>query len=140
LEAQPLTVTIAGNSFHVAKIIANALEPGNLVVRGCIVQMQGGVPREILLPLATDEEEKSREKRKALYNTQVDRIKDSGLGARSWLRSKRMSGMQGKSSKLPRTITFMQCNVVGQQPLMRIRRSSLTHGAIMLYDGETQVI
>jgi len=31
---------------------------------------------------------------------------------------------------------FLSCEVVPEQPLVRIRGSSLTHGAIMLYDGE----
>ena len=138
LESQPLTVTIAANSFHVARLSAIALDPGILVVRGVVVQMQNGTSREFLLPLATDKEEKTREKRKTIWNTQIDRIKESGLDARPWLRSKRVSMIQGKASKgHEESLTFMQCNIVGQPPLLRVRRTSLTHGAIMLYDGET---
>jgi trafficking protein particle complex subunit 9 len=33
-------------------------------------------------------------------------------------------------------LRFLHCNVVGEQPLLRIRRTSLTHAAVMLYDGE----
>ncbi|KIJ44069.1 hypothetical protein M422DRAFT_252562 [Sphaerobolus stellatus SS14] len=140
LESQPLTVTIAANSYHVAKITGNALESGILVVRGVVVQMQNGTSREFIVPLATDEEEKNREKRKAIWNTQVDRFKETGLDARPWLRSKRVSIIQEKTLKSPEQLTFMQCNIVAQQPLLRVRRTSLTHGAIMLYDGETSHI
>lgn len=133
---QPLTVTIAANSFHVARIIVIALDSGTLVVRGCVVQNQGGAPREFILPLTTDEDDSLREKRRVTWNGEAERIKESGLDARPWLRSKRISIIKGKTMKALKEVSFMQCKVVTQQPLMRIRRTSLTHGAIMLYDGE----
>jgi hypothetical protein len=33
----------------------------------------------------------------------------------------------------------LECKVVPEQPLLRIRRTSLTHGAVMLYNGEMLV-
>jgi trafficking protein particle complex subunit 9 len=140
LQSQPLIVTIPANSFHVTRIVANALQPGTLVVRGCVVQAHGGTPREFVLPLATDEEDSSREKRKSAWNAEVHRIKESGLDARPWVRDKRLSIAKARASKTTRTpseLSFLECKVVVQQPLMRIRRTSLTHGAVMMYDGET---
>ena len=41
------------------------------------------------------------------------------------------------SSLSKRTIPkFLECTVVPEQPLLRIRWSSLIHGAVMLYNGE----
>jgi hypothetical protein len=34
-------------------------------------------------------------------------------------------------------LKFLVCNVVPEMPLLAIRSTSLTHGALMLYDGET---
>lgn len=140
VQTQPLVVTIPANSFHVTRVVGNALQPGTLVVRGCIVQAHGGMPREFVLPLATDEADNSREKRKSVWNAKMDRIKESGLDARPWIRDKRLSVAKGKTSKATKSaseLSFLECNVVVQQPLMRIRRTSLTHGAVMMYDGET---
>lgn len=137
MELQPLTVTIAANSFHVARVMATALESGILVIRGCIVQTQGGAPREFLLPLTTNVDDVAREKQRIAWIGELERVKESGLDARPWLRSKRMSVIKARPAKVQKEISFVQCKVVPQQPLMRIRRTSLTHGAIMLYDGET---
>jgi trafficking protein particle complex subunit 9 len=136
IEVQPLTVTIAANSFHVARVMATALETGMLVIRGCIVQTQGGAPREFLLPLTSEADDAAKEKQRIAWLGQSEKIKESGLNARPWLRSKRISIVKSKMPKQKET-SFVQCKVVVQQPLMRIRRTSLTHGAIMLYDGET---
>jgi hypothetical protein len=37
----------------------------------------------------------------------------------------------------PSQLQFVELKVVPEQPLLRIRRTSLTHGAVMLYEGET---
>lgn len=139
-QSQPLALTIPANTFHVTRIIGTALQPGTLVVRGCIAQAHGGTPREFMLPLATEEEDNLREKRKSAWNAEVHRMKENGLDARPWIRDKRLAIAKGRASKAIKTLSemsFLECNVIVQQPLMRIRRTSLTHGAVMMYDGET---
>ena len=37
---------------------------------------------------------------------------------------------------VPSIARFLECKIVPSQPLLKIRRTSLTHGALMLYDGE----
>ncbi|KAF8522281.1 TRAPP II complex [Hysterangium stoloniferum] len=143
LEADPSSVTIAANSYHVTRIIATATEPGTLVVRGCLVQAHGGMPREFVFPLTTEEANISLAKRKSAWQAEVDRIKETGLDARPWIRNKRLSLAKPKISKTSKGVaqmSFIQCTVVPQQPLMRIRRTSLTHGAVMMYDGETSFV
>ncbi|KAF8590613.1 hypothetical protein K439DRAFT_1382134 [Ramaria rubella] len=143
LQSQPLAVTIPANSFHITRIVGSALEPGTLVVRGCVVQAHGGMPQEFVLPLATDEEDATREKSNSAWNAEVGRIKESGLAARPWIRNKRLSFAKGKNAKTTKAspeMSFLKCKVVSQQPHMRIRRTSLTHGAVMMYDGETSTI
>lgn len=82
-----------------------------------------------MLPVTTDEDEKQTERRRSMLDATSVRIKLYGLDARN---KKRMSGTSTQGKK-----TFVICKVVEEQPLIRIRRSSLTHGALMLYDGET---
>lgn len=118
-------------------------EPGQLVIRGVKAQLSGGAMKEFLLPLSSDEDEGQAAKRKSILNCEVDRIKWSGLQARSSataLREKRLSIAKadatpsqgkGKESK------FLTCKVIEEQPLLRVRRTTLSQGAVMLYEGET---
>ena len=52
--------------------------------------------------------------------------------------SVRKDGVIAKDTKVPKS--FYEVKVVPAQPFLRIRRTSLTNGAVMLYDGETYVI
>lgn len=126
---------IPSNSFHPVTITAKPLEAGLLTIRGVVVQAPGGIPKEFVLPLSTDEEEEKRSRRRSAIECEVGRSKHSGLASRPWKKGgKRSSGVAGQS-KGP--VRYLQCKVVPEQPLLRIRRTSLTHGAVMLYNGES---
>ena len=136
-------VVVPPNSFHTVTINGKATEAGTLVVRGCIVQAPGGVSREFILPLSTEEEEERKSRRRSAIECEAGRSKHSGLASRPWEKSsKRASGqVTGTTSSSSRkTIRFLECTVVPEQPLLRIRRTSLTHGAVMLYNGEMLVL
>lgn len=97
-----------------------------------MVQAPGGAVREFILPAATRDEESLQERRRSSIICETGRTKRSGLDARPWeQQEKRMSIPPQKASP-----QFVQCKVVPEQPLLRIRRTSLTHGAVMLYNGE----
>ncbi|KAH9856984.1 TRAPP II complex [Lenzites betulinus] len=136
-------VVVPANSFHPVTISGRALEPGTLVVRGCIVQAPGGVSREFVLPLSTDEEEERRSGRRSAIECEAGRSKHAGLDSRPWEKlSKRASTQPATTSSTTakKVIRFLECKVVPEQPLLRIRRTSLTHGAVMLYNGEMSTI
>lgn len=66
-----------------------------------------------------------RQKHQSL-DTRRDRVKATGL-----------DHFHASEEKAPvRSIRYLACKVVPEQPLIRIRSTSLTHGALMLYDGE----
>lgn len=99
-------------------------------------------PREFLLPLSTDEVEAKQEKRRSMRVAEIERTKWTGLNARPVKEKERkrpsaLPGASEKPEKLEKTMRFLECNVVPEQPLLRVRRTSLTHGAVMLYDGES---
>jgi trafficking protein particle complex subunit 9 len=98
------------------------------------VQVPGGAPCEYLIPLATPEEEERKNRRKSALLCEFGRSKYAGLGPRS---SKRASSIISTTTKVPQR--FLECKVVPEQPSLRIRWSSLSHGATMLYDGEMRV-
>ncbi len=134
--SKPIAVVVPANSFHPVTISGKATESGMLTIRGCIVQAPGGASREFVLPLATEEEEERKSRRRSAIECETGRSKHSGLDSRPWQKfSKRASEVEAKSST-KRTVRYIECVVVPEQPLLRIRRTSLTHGAVMLYNGE----
>ncbi|KAI0054107.1 hypothetical protein FA95DRAFT_1591856 [Auriscalpium vulgare] len=135
-DSKPISVSIPAQSYHAIVIEGKPLESGILTVRGCRVQAPGGVSREFLLPLSTTEEEARMSQRRSAISCESGRSKYAGLESRPWSKAgKRISTVAEASLKnfIPR---FLECKVVAEQPLLRIRWSSLTHGAVMLYDGE----
>ncbi|TBU35870.1 TRAPP II complex [Dichomitus squalens] len=142
-ESKASPVVVPANSFHPVTISGKALEAGTLVVRGCIVQAPGGVAREFVLPLSTEEEEERRSRRRSAIDCETGRSKHSGLASRPWEKASKRSSTQGTvstSNTNKPAVRFVECIVVPEQPLLRIRRTSLTHGAVMLYNGEMSTI
>ncbi|KAI0818742.1 transport protein Trs120 or TRAPPC9 TRAPP II complex subunit-domain-containing protein [Irpex lacteus] len=138
VETKPLALIVPANSYHPVTITAHPLSAGQLTIRGCIVQAPGGASREFLLPLATPDEDTRQERRRSAMVCESGRSKYFGLEARPWERKdKRVSVGAGASQK---EVRFLVCKVVPEQPLLRIRRTSLTHGAVMLYNGEKSSI
>ncbi|KAG8937942.1 hypothetical protein FRC00_008884 [Tulasnella sp. 408] len=137
LRAMPVSTLIPAESYRVLRINATATEPGILTVRGIWAQLPGGAAQEFLLPLATDEEERRTDRRKSILDAESLRTKSSGLAARPEERSKRRQSLvEAAKAAPPATQTFLTCKVVEEQPLLRFRRTTLSHGAVMLYDGE----
>ncbi|KAG8889667.1 hypothetical protein FRB99_003967, partial [Tulasnella sp. 403] len=134
--------SIPAESYRVLRLTGTASEPGSLVVRGIKAQLPGGVVREFLLPMSTDEEDKQAERRKSLQDAEGLRTKYYGLEARLSDKTGKRLSLTEKAKALVKPVTpsFLTCKVVEQQPLLRIRRTTLTHGALMLYNGERSTI
>jgi hypothetical protein len=135
-QSQPTRVVLPASSFHQVILSGKAVETGTLTIRGCFVQAPGGVTHEFILPLKTDEEEERFSRKKSAIACELGRYKYSGLESFPWERLKK--SIKYHSSQLnPRTsFRFLECQVVPEQPLLRIRRTSVNHGALMLYEGE----
>ncbi|EGN95949.1 hypothetical protein SERLA73DRAFT_111910 [Serpula lacrymans var. lacrymans S7.3] len=131
-------IIIPSNSYHHVTITGTALEAGALIVRGCIVQAPDGAPREFLLPLYSSEEEDKMARQSSALKGDLDRVKYSGLESRPWEKEAKRLSVTTAPSK--RTVRFLECKVVPEQPQLRIRWTSLTHGAVMLYNGERSTI
>ncbi|KAI0797912.1 TRAPP II complex [Abortiporus biennis] len=140
IESQSTAVVVPANSFHPVTIVGTPLESGPLIVRGCVVQAPGGVPREFVLPLSTDEEEQKQSRRRSAIECEKDRSKYAGLDSRPWEKSLEKRSSLTQAINKQNNVRFLQCTVVPEQPLLRIRRTSLTHGAVMLYNGESSTI
>ena len=135
-DTKPISVNVLADSYHPVTLSGTPREDGLLVVKGCHVQVPHSASREFLLPLATAEEEEHRSRRQSLAACESGRAKYSGLDSRPGKSGKRTSTLASFSSSKRTIPKFLECTVVPEQPLLRIRWSSLTHGAVMLYNGE----
>lgn len=138
-ESSPVSaLVIPPNTLYPITIIGTAKTQGTLVFRGCIVQAHWGAPREFLLPVSTDVDQNLFARRQSAVKCESGRTKYWGLDSRPWEKDERRLSTPLPSLKKPPQ--FLQCIVVPEQPLLRIRWTSLTHGAVMLYNGEESTI
>ncbi|KAF9052654.1 TRAPP II complex [Panaeolus papilionaceus] len=135
-ETQSQRVVIPATSLHQVVLRGKATTKGTLTIRGCIVQAPGGIAREYILPLYTDAEEERLARKRSAILAETGRHKRFGLSTDNSTPNPAIS----KSSDSRPPFRFLECRVVPEQPLLRIRRSSVTHGALMLYDGERSTI
>lgn len=124
---EPLATTIPAGSFHTVRLSGTPRESGLLIIRGCNVRLAGCTIREFVLPVWNDEEESKRQM-DGILDTSRDRFKMSGLSA---------FGVKEVPAPSEKGLKFLECMVVPEMPMLWMRSTSLTHGALMLYDGET---
>ena len=136
-ETEPIRVVVPANSLHQVILSGKAVQSGTLVIRGCFVIAPGGMSREYILPLYTVEEEQRLARKRRSIISESGRSKYVGLDRYPWIERRRST----HSNELARgpSFRFLECKVVPEQPLLRIRRTSVTHGGLMLYDGEKYV-
>ncbi|KAE9396079.1 hypothetical protein BT96DRAFT_1041682 [Gymnopus androsaceus JB14] len=137
-ESDPIPLVVPARSYHRVILSGKALKTGALVIRGCIVQAPGGVSREFVLPLATEEEEERLAQKRSDALCNAGRFKYSGLDSFPWEKKNKLPNTE--NSRSSKAMLFLECKVVPEQPLLRIRRTTATHGALMLYDGEMSSI
>lgn len=123
-----LATVIPAASYHTVRLRGVPLEAGILTVRGCTVKLAGCVAREFVLAMWDGELEVTKQKNASL-DTVSGRIKATGLQARE------PCNPQSHADLAPE-LNFIECVVVEEQPMLWLRSTSLTHGALMLYDGE----
>lgn len=125
------TTLIPSGSIHTIRLSGTALESGNLTIRGCHIALAGCVPREFLLPVWDDEDEVKLQRASWVVDSDKDRTKASGLDSFVVIPS---------DMPVEEGFKFLECTVVPEMPLLWIRSTSLNHGALMLYDGESYAI
>lgn len=128
---------LPANSIHSITLSGTATESGILVIRGCLLHLPGSELHEALLPVYTDEEEEKQLQSAISFASESERLKPVTPSAR--LRAKESRDYDVEHGDDLSSLRFLQVNVVAEQPFLRIRRTSLTNGAVMLYDGERRV-
>ncbi|KAF8559602.1 hypothetical protein OG21DRAFT_1402685 [Imleria badia] len=132
------SITIPANSVHSVTVSATAKKPGLLTLKGCTVHALNGAPKRFFLPVSTETEEEYQSRRQSMMICESGRTKYQGLDSRPWDKGgKRFTSFLSPSKLKTR---FLECLVVPEQPLLRLRWTSLTHAAVMLYNGEKSTI
>ncbi|CDZ96830.1 Targeting complex (TRAPP) subunit [Phaffia rhodozyma] len=148
--SNPCSATIYPNSIQTFRVTGFAHSHGQLVVQGCVIRLQDGSEAEFMLPLHDAAEIKRQQKRESIRKDTERTVKLSGLNARPTERKRRESTWLANAPEKVKArmslgeddelANYLTCEVVPEQPLLRIRGTSLTHGAIMLYAGEESFI
>ncbi|CAG8555401.1 15541_t:CDS:10 [Funneliformis mosseae] len=127
MEIQNISVRISGTP----------TESGELIVRGCKIKVHGCLEQEFCLFLPPNEEEIKKKERDEEYSK---RIKKCGLAALNSYHKKdtTQSNEQEENSPTKKTFVseFLKVSVITEQPLIKIKSTSLMHGAMMLFEGE----
>ncbi|GHJ88545.1 hypothetical protein NliqN6_4947 [Naganishia liquefaciens] len=128
--SQPIAFVLPPSSTHRICIQGVAHEPGSLVVNGCILRLGDGT--DYLIPLPENSIKVPSGTKRDRKRTNKAPRKLVGLDARP---SQVVSGDVMDEDK-----TSISCNILGEQPTLLIRRTSLNHGSVILHEGEQTVI
>ncbi|BEJ13843.1 hypothetical protein CspHIS471_0310170 [Cutaneotrichosporon sp. HIS471] len=131
----PLPLVLPALSVQTVRVTGNAPVPGALQVRGVNIRLADGSSAEFLVPIVDVSGQKSGSKRRSAVLADLAKVKRQGLEAR---RSVTLGTDAIPVSEDDRQ--WLECTVVEEQPLLWIKKTSLNHGTVMLYDGETSVI
>ncbi|KAJ7632643.1 transport protein Trs120 or TRAPPC9 TRAPP II complex subunit-domain-containing protein [Roridomyces roridus] len=127
-DSKPVRVVLPATSLHMVKLSGKATETGPLVEESS---------ESSRYPLATDEEEERIARKRAALECEAGRSKYSGLDCFPWEKASKRTSTQITTKP---SLRFLEYTVVPEQPLLRIRRTSVTHGAVMMYNGEMSTI
>lgn len=124
----PLPLILPALSVQTVRVTGHAPNAGSLQIRGVNVPLMDGSSAEFLIPVIDSAEQKRDSKHRSRLQAEVMKTKRQGLEAR-------------QSAIVPETTSdnhrWLECTVVEEQPLLWIKKTTLSHGTIMLYNGET---
>ncbi|KAG2221446.1 hypothetical protein INT45_005251 [Circinella minor] len=134
--AVPSTATIPANGTLSLRLTGTPEETGTLSVRGCIIKIVGFAEQEFLVDYSQKSKEakdtrngRSSSSKEDQPKNELIKLKHSGLNALQTSRKR-------ETSDELKPIQFYELNVIDDQPLLKIKSTSLLHDAVMLYEGE----
>ncbi|GAA5873361.1 hypothetical protein JCM3774_000758, partial [Rhodotorula dairenensis] len=136
--SETISVVVPPASLQTVRLVGTPLESGTLQIRGCSVQLAGCRSREFLVPVP-DPASTISEQMRIVGDSRPERIKHTGLDALA-LRTIASEPATTPAESTGAEHQFLECTVVPAQPLLWMRSTSLTHGALMLFDGEISTI
>ncbi|CAO1627315.1 unnamed protein product [Sympodiomycopsis kandeliae] len=154
-EADTIEVSLPPTAFRTISLTGTPRKSGVVNVRGIFLTLQGCKEREFKVSLHEEANEKQRQAREAVLDDRRSRLKTQGLDARPAVLAQRRAaqaaaeGETGKAGgkKALHHIAgssngekFVACKVGPSQPMLTIDSPSLSHGQLLLYDGEERTL
>ncbi|WRT67660.1 uncharacterized protein IL334_004632 [Kwoniella shivajii] len=133
----PLPLTLPATSVQTVRVTGHSPVPGSMSVKGISIRLTDGSSTEILIPIIDSKEKDKRDKRKSRLKADLSKIKRQGIDARYALIEK---SKDAQRDSIEEGGKWLECKVVEELPLAWIKRTSLTHGTVMLYHGESSII
>ncbi|KAG0361102.1 hypothetical protein BGZ54_009227 [Gamsiella multidivaricata] len=131
-EAIPTSTMIPAQTTVSIKVAGIPKNPGELVIRGCIVQIAHCAEEEFFVTNPrTGEPADTCSKTDTASNDAIARFKKRGLESFTTKKIKDGAASEPK---------FATTSVIPIQPLLKIRETSLQHGSVMLFEGERTII
>ncbi|KAG0213874.1 hypothetical protein BGX28_003298 [Mortierella sp. GBA30] len=129
-EAIPTSTVIPAQTTVSIKVGGIPKSPGDLVIRGCLVQIAHCVEQEFFVTDPRTGGPVGEEAKNVSANSEaLTRFKKRGL--ESFTMKPKMKG--GDAAIEPK---FASVTVIPTQPLLKISSTSLQHGSVMLFEGE----
>lgn len=154
-QPHPVSTVVPPKSLQTLKLAGVPRESGNIVVKGCWITLLGCLSKEFTIPLNEVETEKARIEEKFDLLDKKSRIKNWGLDSRPFIQNLKreesiLSALNEESEMEPsirkRILkprvqdTYLKGKVLPSQPLLSIVSTSLNHGNLILFQGETKVL
>ena len=94
------------------------------------------MPKEILVPLSDNDGVRLSVQKASSLDNDSDRIKYTGLESNLLISPRGEMAYKLKRTSQARIPRFREVHIVPEQPLLRLQRSSVIHGSLMLFSGE----
>lgn len=142
LHSQSYEVSIPALSIQTVRLSALAPGPGIVQIRGISLRLSDGSAGDFYLPLLDVKECEKRERQCQKQRIRCRDAKRSGMDQRTaWEKEIMMNEERVREEKENlESLKWLECEVVAPLPLAWIKSTSLTHGMVMLYNGETSTI
>ncbi|WVQ81064.1 hypothetical protein IAT38_003171 [Cryptococcus sp. DSM 104549] len=135
----PMSLAIPASSVQTVRLCGTALTPGDMEFRGVHILLADGSSADVLLPILDATERQRSEKLQSRAKRDSGKVKRTGLDARLAL-EKRGKARDSAHEMVDVKEKWLEGVVVEELPLAWIKSTSLTHGVMMLYNGERSAI
>ncbi|KAL7423194.1 hypothetical protein Q5752_002494 [Cryptotrichosporon argae] len=127
----PLSIILPASSVQTVRVSGQASSAGTLQIKGAALRLADGSHAEVLLPVYDAVMADKRDKRRSKALADAGKVKRQGLDAR-----RKDADEDGAAT----VESWLTAEVVEEMPLLWIKTTSLSHGTVMLYDGERSTI
>jgi hypothetical protein len=128
IRAPSVTTAIPAESYRVLRLPFTPLGSGTLQILGISTQLPLTMPCFYKIPGQKGEDAQATDKRRSI--TEANRLRTKNYGLARYTTSTETTTSQDSGPP------YLSLSVTAKQPLLLVKRTNLTHGTLMLYDGE----